>query len=179
MRIDMNMTTRNVYVSDADAPLFERAAELCGGMSAAVAAGLQLYVAQQEREKKLAEMNTVELEVQEGPVMTTKRFSGRQILRYQILGRLRTQSFRVYLTARGQLAVYTRDDPSWSELSAPDASNPIGEDPQTWKTAWWKSNERSLRVFADLGAMHDQLPAELVTAIIAARTEPAIEDLDI
>lgn len=179
MRILMRMATKNVYVSDSDLPLFEHAAELAGGMSAAVAAALQLYVTRETRERKLNEMNTIELQVQEGPLVTTKRFTGRQILRYQIPDGLRTQSFRVYRTARGQYAVYTRSEPNWSKLSSPEENNPVWEDPHTWNTGWWKSDERSLRVFADLDAMHDDLPAALVTAITNAHTESVVEDLDI
>ena len=82
MYILMRMPTKNVYVSKSDLPLFDRAAELAGGMSAAVVLGLRLYVAQQDRQRKDTEMRTIELKVDDGAVVGVKRFSGRQILRW-------------------------------------------------------------------------------------------------
>lgn len=179
MRIIMRMVAKNIYVADSDLPTFERAAELAGGMSTAVAAGLQLYVAQQERERRQVEMRTIELEVQEGPVVTTKRFTGRQLLRYELRDGMRARAFRVYLTAKEQYAVYSRNDPNWSALSSPDEDNPVWEDPRTWNTAWWESNERTLRVFPDITTMEGELPAELIAAITDAKAQPSVEDLDI
>lgn len=179
MRIVMYMVTKNIYVSDSDLPLFERAAELAGGMSTAVASGLQLYVAQQDRERKQVEMRTIELEVQEGPVVTTKRFTGRQLLRYELRDGMRARAFRVYFTLKGQYAVYSRNDPNWEALSSPDEDNPIWEDSRAWNTAWWQSNERTLRVFPDITTMEGELPAELIAAITDAQAQPGVEDLDI
>lgn len=179
MRILMRMVTKNIYVSDSDLPLFERAAELAGGMSTAVAMGLQLYVTQQERERKQVEMSTIELEVQDGPVVTTKRFAGRQLIRYELRSGMRVRAFRVYLTAKGQYAVYSRSDPNWSALSSPDEDNPVWEDPRSWNTAWWESNERALGVFPDISTMEGELPSELIAAIIDAQAQPSVEDLDI
>ena len=116
----MSMGSKNVYVSETDLPILERAAELAGGMSTAVVAGVRLYVAQQERERKLVEMSSIEVTVQDGPVVATKRFVGRQVLRYELGDGMRTQTFRVYLTAKGQYAVHSRNDPDWSKLSTPD-----------------------------------------------------------
>lgn len=175
----MCMATKNIYVSDSDLPLFERAAELAGGMSSAVAAGLRLFVARQERERKLVEMTTIELEVQDGPVVATKRFTGRQLLRYELRDGMRARTFRVYLTAKGQYAVYSRDDPNWAALSSPDQDSPVWEDPRTWNTAWWQSTERTLRVFPDISAMQGQLPDGLIAAVAGAQAQPVVEDLDI
>ena len=120
----MCMSTKNVYVSESDLPLFDRAAELAGGMSAAVVLGLRLYVAQQDRQRKGTEMKTIELEVDDGAVAGVKRFSGRQILRWSRQEGLRSRTARVYETARGQYAVYLREDPNWTALSGPDDDNP-------------------------------------------------------
>ena len=70
----MRMPTKNVYVSESDLFLFDRAAELAGGMSAAVALGLRLYVTQQDRQRKDTEMKTIELKVDDGAVVGVKRF---------------------------------------------------------------------------------------------------------
>ncbi len=175
----MRMVTKNVYVSDSDVPLFERAAELAGGMSTAVTAGLQLYVVQQERERKQIEMRTIELEVQEGPVVTTKRFTGRQLFRYELRDGMRARAFRVYVTSKGQYAVYSRNDPNWAALSSPDEDNPVWEDSRAWNTVWWQSSDRALRVFPDISTMEGELPAELIAAITDAQAQRSVEDLDI
>jgi EXLDI family protein len=179
MRMLMFMAAKNIYVSDTDLPLFERAAELAGGMSAAVAAGLRLYVAQREKERKLAQMTEIEVEVQDGPVVTAKRFTGRLLLRYQRRDGLRVTAFRVYVTAKGQYAIYTRNDPDWSRLSSPSEDNSVWEDPSTWETSWWETTERSLHVFPDTASMADEVPAPLIKAITDAQSKPAVEVLDI
>lgn len=179
VRILMRMVTKNVYVSDSDLPLFERAADLAGGMSTAVATGLRLYVTKQDGERKQVEMNSIEVEVQEGPVVKTKRFTGRQLIRYEVRSGMRVRAFRVYLTEKEQYAVYSRSDPNWSALSSPDEDNPVWEDTSSWNTAWWESNERTLRVFPDITTMEGELPSELIAAIMSSQTQSSIEDLDI
>lgn len=179
MRILMFMATKNIYVADSDLALFDTAADFAGSMSAAVVAGLRLYVGQQQSKKERTQMSQIELEVQDGPIVTTKRFTGRQLLRYEMRDGLRVTAFRVYLTARDQIAVYTRNDPDWSRLSSPDENNPVWEDERTWGTNWWDTTERSLRVYPDTDAAAVELPAEVVAAIREALTQPAIEDLDI
>ncbi len=177
MRIVMCMPTRNVYVSDADLPLFAQAADLAGALSTAVAAGLRLYVAQREKERKSTEMSTIELEVDDGPLVTTKRFTGRQVLRYEARDGLRTNTYRVYLTAKGQYAVYSRNDPNWALLS--DENGRASEDAEAWREEWWRTDQRTLRVFPDLAAMTGELPTELIDALTRAGHQSPVEDLDI
>lgn len=179
MRIVMNMATKNIYVADGDLALFDTAAELAGSMSAAVVAGLRLYVARKQKEKERTEMRQIELEIQDGPIVTTKRFRGRELLRYDLRDGTRVTTFRAYLTARDQLAVHTRTDPDWSRLSSANENDPVWTDERTWGTSWWATTERSLRVFADADAAAAELPTELVRAIRTALAEPAVEDLDI
>lgn len=177
MRIVMCMPTKNVYVSDGDLPLFDRAAELAGGMSPAIAAGIRLYVTQQEKQRKDTEMRIIELEVDEGnSVVATKRFSGRQILRSRLGDGQRFQTFRVYATAKGQYAVHMRDEPNWSGLTR--GGDDALDDAASWEGDWWQS-ERSLHVFADIESMRDVLPGEVVQALIHLGDQPAVEDLDI
>ena len=92
---------------------------------------------------------------------------------------MRTRSFRVFETAKGQLAVYERDDPNWAVLSNPDDDNPVWEDPKTWRGDWWRRGNRELRVFASVEDMVGQLPDELVDAVRRASEVPAVEELDI
>jgi EXLDI family protein len=179
MRILMCMTTRNIYVADGDVELFETAAEFAGGMSAAVVAGLRLYVAQQRKAQEGTQMHEIEIETHDGPIVTTKRFTGRQLLRYELREGVRVTTFRAYLTARNQIAVNTRNDPDWAVLSSPSEDNPVWEDQRMLGGAWWDSTERTLRVFPDVEAMKGQLPEEVVDALRRALTQPTIEDLDI
>lgn len=178
MRILMHMTTKNVYVADTDMELFEEAAAFAGGMSPAVVAGLRLYVAQQRRTRKEHEMHQIEVEVQDGQVLTTKRFTGRMLLRYEQPDGIRVTTFRVYLTARGQLAVYSRNAPDWARTAA-SGMDADDADPAAWSGDWWATGERTLRVYADTEAAAAALPAGLVEAIRRALSEPAIEELDI
>lgn len=176
----MRMPTKNVYVSDADLPLFDQAAELAGALSAAVSAGLRLYVAQQTRNRKDAEMSVIELEVDEGSIVTTKRFTGRQILRYRAQEGLRTKRFRVYLTAKGQYAVYVRNEPDWAALTrSGDEDDEAWNDPHAWDGDWWSSGSRTMHVFPDLDSMHGQLPDGIVEALARTHAQPSVEDLDI
>ena len=87
------MPSKNVYVAESDLPMFERASHLAGGMSAAVAAGLRLYLAQHEKNREGAGMETIELKVDDGGVVRTKRFSGRLLLRRKQNEGLRTRTF--------------------------------------------------------------------------------------
>lgn len=175
----MHMPTKNVYVSEADLPLFEQAAELAGALSTAVAAGLRLFVAQRERERKRTQMSTIEVTVDEGPAVVTKRFVGRHVLHFEEREGTRTASYRVYLTARGQYAVYSRTDPDWSALSRSGDTDADAEDPETWSGEWWRAGERTLRVFPGLDAMVGQVPEALCEALASVAEQPAVEELDI
>lgn len=175
----MRMATKNIYVAEGDLELFDTAADLAGSMSAAVVAGLRLYLAQQQKAKERTQMSQIELEVQDGPIVTTKRFTGRKLLRYELRDGLRVKTFRAYLTARNQIAIHIRDDPDWSRLSRPDEKNPVWEDERTWGANWWDTTERSLRVFTDVDAAAEVLPAEVIQAVRNALTQQPVEDLDI
>ena len=123
------MPSKNMYVAESDLPMFERASHLADGMSAAVAAGLRLYLAQHEKNREGAGLETIELKVDDGGVVRTKRFSGRLLLRRKQDEGLRTRTFSVYVTARGQYAVHTRDEPDWSRMSTEDDDSPVWGEP--------------------------------------------------
>ncbi len=173
------MPTKNVYVSEADLPLFEEAAELAGALSTAVSAGLRLYVDQQTKERRKGEMQIIEVEVNDGPVVSTKRFTGRRILRFEERDGLRVNIFRVYLTAKDQYAVYQRNDPNWAAMSTTEGTGPGWDDAETWQGQWWHSGNRTLQVFPNLDAMKGHVPHGLLESLSTAANEPAIEELDI
>ena len=152
------MPSKNVYVAESDLPMFERASHLAGGMSAAVAAGLRLYLAQHEKNREGA---------------------GRLLLRRKQNEGLRTRTFSVYATARGQYAVHTRDEPDWSRMSAEDDKSPLWENQETWEGGWWNTKHRELHVFRDITGMRGEMPDYLIDEIERAESQPMVEDLDI
>jgi EXLDI family protein len=176
MRILMHMPTKNVYVAEADLPLFERAAELAGGISAAVVAGIRLYLDRSERE--MDGFKQIEVEVSDGPLVVTKRFQGRRLFRLEHKDDLRIIAYEVYATARHQFAVYRRDDPDWSKLSAAGDS-PVWENPSTWTSDFYSTRSRTLAVFPDVESMQADLPPDVIEVLRRALTQPAVEDLDI
>lgn len=185
MRILMHMPTKNVYVAETDVPLFEHAAALAGSMSTAVVAGLRLYVAAQERSRRGSEMHEIEVDVEEAGLVTTKRFSGRLLARFEERTDRRVAVHRVYATARGQFAVHSRDDPDWAGFTAAPAHDPDAVDAQeaadsaAWNGDWWRRGPRTLTVYPDIASMRERLPGELVDAIAQASERPAVEELDI
>lgn len=179
MRILIFMATRNVYVSTGDVDLFDRAAELAGGLSTAVVAGLRLFVAAREREQGVRKMQQIEVEVNDGPVITVKRFTGRRLLRFENQDGPRVTTYRVYATAGEQIAVYQRDEPNWRAFASPDEDSPVWSDEKTWSDDWWRSGQRSLAVFSDTAAMATELPQDLISAIVTALARPEVEDLEI
>ena len=178
MHMFRRMPSKNVYVSEADLPLFDRAATLAGGMSAAVTAGLRLYLAQHDERQKEDTMATIELTVDEGPVAVTKRFSGRRLLRWrQQDGGIRSLTARVFRTAKGQDAVHLRVEPNWDVLCSPEDDDPVWENPGTWHGDWWSSGKRELRVFAAVDDMEGELPDELIEAVRSVESRPLVEAL--
>ncbi len=173
------MPTKNVYVSEADLPLFEKAADLAGALSTAVASGLRLYVDQQEKERRKTQMQTIEVEVNDGPVVSTKRFTGRRILRFEERDGLRVTVYRVYLTAKGQYAIYQRNDPNWVAMSNTEGTGPGWDDAQTWQGNWWHSGNRTLKVFPNMEDMKGHVPDGLLEALTQAAKKPLVEELDI
>jgi len=124
-------------------------------------------------------MQQIEVEVNDGPVVTIKRFTGRQLMRFESPDGPRQTTYRVYATAGGQIAVYRRDDPNWRAFASPDEDHPVWSDERTWSSDWWQSGQRSLTVFPDVAAMTDDLPQDLISAIVTVLTNAPVEDLEI
>ncbi|MCO6559454.1 MAG: hypothetical protein J6575_08680, partial [Bifidobacterium sp.] len=74
------MSTKNVYVSDQDLPLFEEATKYAGSLSTAVAAGLRMFLdAQKQKELSVA---PVELKINDDGRLKIMRFVGRKIYKF-------------------------------------------------------------------------------------------------
>lgn len=65
-------------------------------------------------------MVVIEVEVNEGPVIKTKRFLGRPLLRCEVSDDGRVRSFHVHQTAKGQYAVHICSYPTGKRLSSSD-----------------------------------------------------------
>lgn len=115
-------------------------------------------------------MTVIEVQVDDGPVVVTKRFTGRRLLHWRQEDGMRKHSFRVFRTAKGQFAVYERDDPNWDATSSWRGG---------WPDGWWNPGKRQLSVFATTAEMAGILPDKLIAAITRAEETPAVEELDI
>lgn len=170
------MPAKNVYVAEADLPLFEEAAELAGGMAAAVAAGLRLYV--DRKRKESGGMDEIELQVNDGSVIQTKRFTGRKVARFEKRSdkHLRTV-WTVYETAKGNVVLYERTRPDWEGMGT--YSEQEWNDPTAWDSELYRTSERRLSVHASLDDLRSALPQEVAEAVTHALQQPRVEELDI
>lgn len=172
----MPMPAKNVYVAEADLPLFEEASDFAGGMAAAVAEGLRLYV--DRKRKELGGMDEIELQVNEGPVVRTKRFTGRRVARFESPQQKHLQTiYTVYETAKGNFAVYERVRPNWAAMGNYSARD--WEDPETWDPELYRTDERRLSVCSNLDKLRSALPEDVAQSVTLALQQPCVEDLDI
>ena len=170
------MPSKTIYVSTVDLPLFERAAELGGGLSPAIATALREYI--QRQEAAVRGYHEVQIVVSDEQIKVHKRFMGRRLARVSLPRQgLRAVRFDVYETQRGQYAVHTRDVPDWNRASrAPDDA---WDDPATWSGEWTQPAESRLDVFAAIDDLEGHVPDEVLTAVHRAQETPTIEELDI
>ncbi len=91
------MPNRTIYVSDADLPLFERAQQLGGNLSATIAQALRRYMEAQERKSAGFE----EVRVKVGKIAyVQKRFMGRLLAKGRVAN-IRWRSFRRWRSCKG------------------------------------------------------------------------------
>ena len=164
------MPNKTIYVSDADTPLFDRAQELAGGnLSSAIAAALRRYV---ENEETL-EAGEIIIKVGAHGAYRQQRFSGRQVGKLSIPSpdQTRLLLYRVYLTNKGNLAVYIRETPHW-------AGRRNWADWQHHSGDWWSPTSR-LEVYPTLEELEAHIPADLFVVVRTVVQGNGIEDLDI
>lgn len=100
-------------------PLIDPGSKAGCGISAAVIEGLRLYLETWQTHQSHPEVTVIEVEVNEGPVITTKRFLGRPLLRCEVSDDGRVRSFHVLQTAKGQYAVHICSYPTGKRYQAP------------------------------------------------------------
>ncbi|RAV32972.1 hypothetical protein [Corynebacterium heidelbergense] len=97
------MPNKTIYISDADAPLADRAAELSGGLSPAVVEGLKLLVARRDAEAEGFE--EIHVRDDRDGASTTRIFHGRQLARLEVSDKGQRTTWNSYATPKGALAV--------------------------------------------------------------------------
>lgn len=174
------MPNKTIYMSDDDAPLYQRAQELAGGnLSAAISAALRRYVDAEEGRQEGYEEIIVTVGTGAGRKV---RFSGMLLGEWQRSTSTRTESIRVYRSRTGKFVVHTERSPEWT---TPDGDK--------WTTGWrgwignWSPNqthtyisgEATLKVADTVEALRELVPAELYDVVAAVAAQPPVEDLDI
>ena len=174
------MPNKTIYVSDDDAPLYQRAQELAGGnLSAAISAALRRYVDVEEGRQEGYDEIIVTVGTGAGRKV---RFSGMLLGEWQRSTSTRTESIRVYRSRTGKFVVHTERSPEWT---TPDGDK--------WTTGWrgwignWSPNqthtyisgEATLKVADTVEALRELVPAELYDVVAAVAEQTPVEDLDI
>ncbi len=167
---EMHMPNRTIYVSEADLPLFERAQQLGGNLSATIAQALRRYLEAQER--KTAGFEEVRVKV--GKIAyVQKRFMGRLLAKGRVEGphHERSEIYEIYQTMKGNIALYTRNVPNWYYTGGKK-----DYDEYDWSN---QRGEYALEVFPSLEALQERIPEELYQAAAQALSGEPSELLDI
>ncbi|HEV7130031.1 MAG TPA: EXLDI protein [Ktedonobacterales bacterium] len=149
------MPQKMIYVADADWPVFERAQQLAETtLSATIARAMRQFVAAENA--KRADLRAVTVTVSQADQATErKRFRGRLLARHREHtpdDELRVRI--VYLTARGQFAVYTKTIAHWSSYATAG-----------WKDWDWSTMEYQLYVCENLDALRRHVGEALYAAV--------------
>ena len=171
------MPTKNIYVSESDIELFNKATNLAGGLSTAVVQALQQYVQSKEHEGENELMKPIELSVNDGSILRTKRFIGQKVARFEHKDRHRRLVSDIYLTVKGNYVVYERNTPDWQALGQYDEAD--WENPETWDSNFYRTSERAMSIYSTLEELKSSLPSADAEAIVDIMANPGIEDLDI
>jgi len=171
------MPNKTIYVSEGDAPLFDRAQDLAGGnLSAAIVQALRRYVESEET----AESGEIVVKVGAHGAYRQQRFTGRQVgkLYLPTPDPTRATIYRVYLTGKGNFAVYVKEVPNWAQMTRRNWSDAVKQGHDSGD--WWAPTAR-LDVYPSLEELRAHVPVELFVVVNATTGTPGngIEDLDI
>ena len=164
MSMVINMPTKNIYVSEADMELFERAAQHADSVSAAVVQALQEYLTNRHNTER--GYGRIELALYENGSRRKVMFYGREIVRVERPVDGGVQINTIYETAKGQLAVATK-----IRRLLPDevkGSYRIWDHPETWSREFWLIGDKTLEVYPDIAQL------ELVDAYLAEQCKSAL-----
>lgn len=164
MSIRINMPTKNIYVSEADVELFERAAQHAESVSAAVVQALQEYLTNRHNTER--GYGKIELALYENGLRRKVMFYGREIVRVERPVDGGVQINTIYETVKGQLAVATK-----IRRLLPDevkGSYRIWDHPETWSREFWLIGDKTLDVYPDIAQL------ELVDTYLAEQCKSAL-----
>ena len=164
MSMVINMPTKNIYVSEADMELFERAAQHADSVSAAVIQALQEYLTNRHNTEK--GYGRIELALYENGSRRKVMFYGREIVRVERPVDGGVQINTIYETVKGQLAVATK-----IRRLLPDevkGSCRIWDHPETWSREFWLIGDKTLEVYPDIAQL------ELADAYLAEQCKSAL-----
>jgi len=167
------MPNKTIYVSDDDLPIYQRAQELAGSLSAAITAALRRYVDMADARKDGFEEITVKV----GPGKGRKqRFFGVQLVEWGRSDNSRVEVYRVYQSRTGKFVVHLEKSPNWFHDHEGGWRAYLGFGKQSWG---FTQGEATLEIFESLETLQKKIPAELFDMVANIADEPAIEDLDI
>ncbi len=176
------MPNKTIYVSEDDAPLYQRAQELTGGtLSATITSALRRFVEAEEGRQQGYD----EIIVRVGPGLGRKqRFSGIPLAEWERSTNDRTETFRVYRSRSEKFVIH---------LERSESHTNVGPNAEKWNTGWrawvgdWSANQTWTRTPADssltvaetLDDLREKVPNELYELVAGLVHQPAVEDLDI
>ena len=164
--------TTSLYISEKDAPIFERAKELLGedSLSRMVGEAVRRFVEQEEKRQQGFE--SIELEIgtsynnfNQDDDITTIRFTGRELASHTSTfgetssGDDRGTTYTIYQTAKGQFLLHEENYSRWQN----------------------ESNHSQYEVYPDLKKLEEDadVPKSLIQKAKEALGEDAVIDLDI
>lgn len=163
------MARKNIYVADADQPVFDRAQELAGEepMSGIIVEALRRYVAQEEA--KAQGWQEISIEVGISDQYRTQRFIGRELASQTLLTgqtsdrRDRGIDFEAYATQKGQILIHATRWSRWEGERSTKAKRvfasleALREDPMVWPDDEWNIDIP--------GSLIDEIEAEMGEAV--------------
>jgi EXLDI family protein len=153
-----------IYVSEADAPVFERARELAGGsLSAVIARALRQFI--QIEEAKAHQSGASKGEAESESAFMRQNFRGRRLARqtvHTVDDRLVNQI--VSQNTRGKLVLYTREIARWSSYNIDD-----------WAAWDWDAQEYRLETYDTLEALKPLVSSALYEDVVRALAEGEAE----
>jgi EXLDI family protein len=172
---------KTIYVSEGDAPLFERAQQLAGGnLSQAISKALRRWVDAAEGSGEGYQDVDVPVGLGNGRKV---RFVAALVGEWKTAGTgdvVREERYRVYQGRTGKYVLHVERGAGYSALDS--AGKPAG-----WR-GWIGvgdvnytelPKEATLDVFATLEELRDRVPPELYAMVERSARVPAVEDLDI
>ena len=149
-------------------PVFERAQELAGdNLSATIAQALRRFVEMEDTKQSGFEEVTVKV----GKIAPLyKRFRGRLLAKGHVHEKddTREVSYRVYLTAKENLALYVRDTPNWNYWSNPKSWSYRNHRHHDWTNWSHEDQEYRLEVYETVEQLRSNVPQELYEAVAQA-----------